>query len=382
MKKRLKNLRNFFIISLITLVLLELCSMLIISLFFNETYYNVANLRIFEQRNSDGIIRNQGADWVMPVKANYTEQWEYNDFSVTVKTNARGLRESFEVLDSTVDIAFFGDSFTFGHGVENQERYSAVFAQDSAFEGKKVVSFSYPNGWQPEHYEYYLRKHPDLKPELVIVGLYLGNDFDSDLNETHYDRTKNTLETPYRVISKEGYLRNRPDSYRFPIHPLIQYSSFVKLVVMQLNATAWRKHLFAETTLETNRLNSVELEKGALSFDNRALIALMEISNIIEKRGGNMMVLIIPQDYYFCKDKSTTHLQPELKEERKALLEGPNLLKSTQKALDSLKIDYFNSASILEASDYFELDVHWSPKGHHKIGKALAAFLKNKKANE
>lgn len=378
MKKNLRKIRNFLIISGITLLLLELCSMLILALFFNEQVYNVANLRIFERSTANGVIDNQGADWVMPVKSNIEEKWNYNDFQVTVKTNNRGLRESFEVIDDAVDIAFFGDSFTFGHGVENDERYSYQFAEDSNFINKKVVSFSYPNGWQPEHYEYYLKKHPNLKPEHTIIGLYLGNDFDSDLNETIYDRENLEISTPYRVISKEGFLRNRPDSYRFPINPLIHYSSFIKLVVIQLNATTLRENLFADKAVETNRLNNIALEKGELKENNRALIALQEIKILLQERGSQLRVLLIPQDYYFCKDKASAHIHPDLAKDRSALIEGNNLLKATKKALEKLEIDYFDPSPILEANDYFEIDVHWSAQGHQKIGKALAKHLKTK----
>lgn len=378
MKKILLKIRNFLIISVITILLLELCSMLILALFFNEQVYNVANLRIFERTTANGVIDNQGADWVMPVKPNLEENWNYNDFQVTVKTNNRGLRESFEVIDDAVDIAFFGDSFTFGHGVENEERYSYQFAQDPNFINKKVVSFSYPNGWQPEHYEYYLKKHPNLKPEHSIIGLYLGNDFDSDLNETIYDRESLEISTPYRVVSKEGFLRNRPDIYRFPINPLIHYSSFVKLVVIQLNATTLRENLFADKAVETNRLNNIALEKGELEEDNRALIALQEIKTLLQERGSQLTVLIIPQDYYFCKDKASAHIHPDLAKQRSALIEGNNLLKATKKALEKLEIDYFDPSSILEATDYFKIDVHWSAQGHQKIGKALAKHLAEK----
>ena len=371
------KLKSYIIIGLTTVLLLEICSFFLFQHYYQEQIYNVANLRIFKRMTRDGVIRNAGAAWVMPVKENSEVDWHYNDFSVKIKTNGRGLRESFEVVDSAVDIAFLGDSFTFGHGVENDQRYSHVFSREAAFLNKKAVNFSYPNGWQPEHYEYFLRKSPTLKPEKVIVGLYLGNDLDSDLAETIYDREALTLETPYRVVSEEGYLRNRPDSYRFPIHPLIEYSYFVKLLALRLNNSSWRANLFAEKALETNRLNRISLEKGEEDLtNNRALVALREIKKIVEARGGQLTVLIIPQDFYFCDNKATAHLNPELLPSVAALRNGNNLLKMTRAALENSGIDYFDPSSVLKPEHYFSIDIHWSAAGHEVVGKALANHLK------
>ncbi len=346
--------------------------MFIIAVWFNENTYNVANLRIFKKTNADGIIYNEGAAWVMPVKENNLTEWQYLDFKVTVKTNSRGLREDFEVKDNETDIAFFGDSFTFGHGVEGQEKYSTVLSKQDAFKNYKVVNFSYPNGWQPEHYEYFFKKSPDLKPKLAVVGLYLGNDFDSDPNETIYNRDSCILKTPYRMVSKEGYLRNRPDIYRFPLFPLVKYSSFVKLVLIKLNATALRKYLYADISKTTNRLNSAEIENGtALNGQNRAILALKEIKKTVEARGGKLVVLIIPQDYYFCADKASIHIDQNLKKELNELISGDNILKKTKLVLSEADIDFFDPSTFLNADHYFKMmfigirqgiklsEIHW-----------------------
>ena len=99
-----------------------------------------------------------------------------------------------------------GDSFTFGHGVNVYDRYSNVTARQ--YPEMTIVSLSYNNGFQPEHYEYFLDRHPEISPKILFIGLYLGNDLDSDLNETRIERASDgkilQLELPYRDVYR-GY---------------------------------------------------------------------------------------------------------------------------------------------------------------------------------
>jgi hypothetical protein len=53
---------------------------------------------------------------VFKAKANYRGQWP--GFNVSVRTNSQGYREDFDFKDKDVDVAFMGDSFTFGWGVD------------------------------------------------------------------------------------------------------------------------------------------------------------------------------------------------------------------------------------------------------------------------
>ncbi|MEZ5469483.1 MAG: hypothetical protein R3F18_17705 [Lysobacterales bacterium] len=64
------KLKSYIIIGLTTVLLLEICSFFLFQHYYQEQIYNVANLRIFKRMTRDGVIRNAGAAWVMPVKEN------------------------------------------------------------------------------------------------------------------------------------------------------------------------------------------------------------------------------------------------------------------------------------------------------------------------
>src|SRR5215831_17000147 len=67
-------------------------------------------------------------DSVFTLKRNYTQRWRTDDFDVVVATNSDGFREDKDFSLKDLDVAFFGDSFTFGWGVNNDQKYTNIFA--------------------------------------------------------------------------------------------------------------------------------------------------------------------------------------------------------------------------------------------------------------
>lgn len=375
----LKKAKNVAIILTITIVLFELVSFIILNTFSGRKEQSSSGLSIFEKTNNKGYIEVTKS-WVLPVKRNYTFQWTTSEFNVTVHTNDNGFREMFEVDNADVDIAFFGDSFSFGHGVEDNQRYSYIFSQNAFFSKYKVVNFSYLNGSQPEHYECYLRNNFDLHPKHVIIGLYLGNDLDSDIDETVYDFKTNKLTLPHRLISDNGTLRNNPGDYKFPINHFIDVSYFFTFFVKMINRTHYRAYLF-KPTIHPNHPNNVKLELGKEDLTrNRAILSLIRIQKLLIERGSKLTILLIPQNYFFISNFETAHIHihGDLKNRIFEVKQGNNILKATKIVLSELNIDYFDPSKILNQQHYFKKDAHWNASGHNVIGYELANYIKDK----
>src|SRR5262249_25103823 len=85
------------------------------------------------------------------------------------------------------------------------------------FPDRKIASLAYASGFQPEHYEFYFNSHHALAPKLVVVGLYLGNDLESDVRETWIHKSQDgridDIRLPYRGVFR-GELVNA-SNYRF-----------------------------------------------------------------------------------------------------------------------------------------------------------------------
>lgn len=374
LKKLWKNIKNLLVISIITLVLLELASIAILHL-RNKNTNQAGGLNIFRQTTESGeIVPTQ--TYVLPVRDNLDISWSSPEFTVNVTTNSKGFRENFEFEHKDVDVAFFGDSFTFGHGVNNDGRYSYVFAQQPPFNDSVVVNYSYINGWEPEHYEYYIRNNKELHPKHLIVGLYLGNDLDADVEETEYDPGTNKLKLLERYIYKDGNLMNNPDVYRFPFNKLIGISSFVKLTLSKLNTNkSLRKYLFKEHKI-TNAPNRASLESGQEDLSqNRAMMSLRRIDSIVAARGGKFTVLLIPQNFLIAPGVKNPHINDSLKNKTEELRTGNNIKTAVISKFREWNIDYYDPTSTLSLENYLVLDGHWNASGHRIAGEGLARYL-------
>lgn len=127
---------------------------------------------------------------------------------------------SVEKKTGTSRIAFIGDSMTFGQGVSFDFAYPFRVAKTL---GAEIINASMV-GAGPDWY--YLRLKESLlpyRPDVVVVGLYVGN----DLSDTVYFRAKGTdgnrlptaITTPYEYVDTDGVRRSTstPLRYRIPI---------------------------------------------------------------------------------------------------------------------------------------------------------------------
>lgn len=258
--------------------------------------------------------------------------------------------------------------------MEVSQRYSNIYASRLSSK-EKVSSLSYKNGFQPEHYEYYFRNNNNLRPRKVIVGLYAGNDLGSDLEETLYDYSSNKLELPYRKIFLRGQIGNAPSVYIFPLNKLADQSSFVELFLKVIGKTPFRPYLFRQGFEGPNSPNSIELERGHTNLiDNRAVKSLVRLRGLVEERGGRLLIVLIPQNFYFGDDNP--HINSKLKNQLTDIRSGNNLLNNLVMVCGNLRLECLDARPFLSRDSYFSADAHWNSKGHANIGIALSNYLK------
>lgn len=356
--------RTVLIVAAVTIALCEAASFLAL-----RFLRPAASLPIYEDRLvSDGRVT--------AVRGNLNHRWRTSEFDVTIRTNSGGYREDFEFRLADVEFAFMGDSFTFGHGVEVSERYTNLFSNrlKGRIDPAHVVSLGRNDGFQPEHYEYFLRKHPDLRPKFVVVGLYLGNDLEPDVRETRFDRQSLTIDLPYRAVENGQVTSTAP--YRIPgFRTLVGISQTARLFAVTLNQTAYRKYLFANDAVQPNAHNSDAVEFGLFNeFSQRAFDSLVNIADLSRERGGRLVVMLIPQNFYAGAVR-VPHLAPALWPRIPEILAKGGLRNAVVERCKDLGLDCIDAGTVMSAGDFFPGDAHWNKEGHRKAADLLYDYF-------
>lgn len=269
----------------------------------------------------------------------------------------------------TSEIAMFGDSFTNGHGVQGDERFSWIVHKKC---GTPVFNASYANGFTVEHYDYFIKSNPWLKPKIAIINLFTSNDLDADLHET-YISTKHPelISLPSRAISKSGNLISYLDIEEFPARQalfLARHSSAGRWLLEKIKSYQHKKGSIPIA----NKANSKALYiDGTISADAKARTtdSLTSISRhlLTRRKDAKVIVAVIPD--------SLTDLN-----ENRMKANNKNIIKQLQseiaKTTSRKNISFINMADHLESSNFFRLDRHYNSSGHKKHAEQLVKYLK------
>ena len=161
MKKLIFRCLLFVFIAVLSAAALELAIRIFLPM------YNPSGMLEF-RRNTDGIT--------LGIKNFSGHQWtNTGDYNVSVEINRCGFRDAKDLRNSKeTDVFVVGDSFGFGHGVEEEKRYSNVL---QGMMDKSVYNISI-NGADMDSYEdlieYAKRNGATIKN--IIIGVSMEND--------------------------------------------------------------------------------------------------------------------------------------------------------------------------------------------------------------
>ena len=117
----------------------------------------------------------------------YKQKWQIYDpnsqaryqtveFDYYANLNSFGFRDREVPIEKieTYRILCFGDSWTFGWGVNVEDSWPKILEQyliDNGFHNIEVINCGYPGQYTRKYYEYIKKVVPVLKPDLVLVGV-------------------------------------------------------------------------------------------------------------------------------------------------------------------------------------------------------------------
>ena len=272
-------------------------------------------------------------------------QWKNTgDFDVGVRFNRYGLRDARDVATAgPKDVLALGDSFTFGWGVEETERFGDRL---EALTGRRVFNVAVPTDLNG--YVRLLRYAQELgaRPGHVVLGVCLENDL----------RTYREGETPLeRTESLSALQKLRRGARR-----LWRRTALRALVTTAVHASAPLERLAVRAGLVRDQIEGI----GRLPCDPTALepsvARVREIS-----RAARTTVLLIPS---------------------RGLWTGPGRESSRcvhdrfVAALVQEGVDVVDPRPAFEATGdplalHFAKDPHWTPRGHDVAARLLAARL-------
>ena len=160
MKHWLQNIGLLGFSALSCLILCELCVR-----YFFSTYDPTTMIKFYvtEEGFPLGKKNSSGHQWM-----------KAGDFDVTVRFNQYGLRDEKDLQRSTKDDIFVvGDSFSFGHGVDEHQRYSNILEEFSKI---PVYNISIPTNFDGYEKLTAYAKRQGATIHTLLVGICMEND--------------------------------------------------------------------------------------------------------------------------------------------------------------------------------------------------------------
>ena len=98
------------------------------------------------------------------------------------------------------------------------------------------------------------------------------------------------------------------------------------------------------------------------------------IASIVEKRNGELHVLLIPQNYLTGNVKYP-HIGYKLTPILNKIRLKNGLMNALLKLYKEEKLNCHDLSKVLTSDDYFEKDAHWNERGHEKVGKYVSEIV-------
>lgn len=318
-----------------------------------------------------------------------------------IRTNSRGLREDREIdFDGAKQwrALVFGDSFTFGNGVEGNETYvrksESVLNAGRAQATVQLVNFGVSAHGPGLEYLYYLEEGRKYRHDAVIVGVFLGNDVADDQRDGAYVLEGDDLVFRPAEIGWKKRLTENP-VYQWLVdrsHLLIFVRNRVAALVNrernQDQEQLIRGAMQGSAEVSSHEGNHVPIGTGS-ALEQSGNVAwegeqfqltrriYAEFLRTVRGRSATFLLLLLPtreQIERVAGEADVPDVFALADPTREMLLEFCSETSAT--CLDLLPIFAQEVTTDIRATDYFiPGDFHYNARGHAVVAQALALEL-------
>lgn len=303
------------------------------------------------------------------------------EFNIPIRINSLGYRDNEFPLKKTarLRILAIGDSFTFGYAGTAAEAYPNVVERELRTrlgeDDIEVINAGFAACQYPDTYYLYLKNSGlALAPDIITVGLFVGNDLDHDLAgenawpEVDGDglpvRIQNTLA---HVESGYWVSRNRSLRYRLPV---VRDSHLAQALISLLRAAGPEKPRTFNQWMY--RKDYEPRTDEAVAKVEKLLLAMAALAR---ERGIPLVFIVMPtreqvypENYDFSADAFMAGY--ELDKPQRLLAEF-----FERNALTWLDLTPAFRQAPHDTMLYYALDQHWNERGNALAGRAIAEFL-------
>ena len=294
-------------------------------------------------------FQNKGDNLIL-APANFEgRQWRSSgDFNVEININSYGFRDTKDLKESTSkDLFVIGDSFCFGHGVEEEERFSNKL-QELLADTIRIYNIGI-SGSHVKNYEKqiaYAKEH-GANVKNIVLGIFMGNDI-----YNYEDLKESRIETPLdsKKAGLKEWLFTNTSLYNFIAYRIQSVESIrnflVKVGLAIDPANSFPQIAFGEEKLRSTA-NQVEL---IVKNHNHLVVIIPVITNWI---GEERETILKEHDYFI------------------SLLREKNI-----RTLD-MKV-FFEKETKNPAKDFhFKNDAHWNRDAHQLAAEAIYKAWQN-----
>ena len=291
---------------------------------------------------------------------------EYDYVIRTGEMNSIGYRlhdQSPEAAENTGTVWCFGDSFTFGFGMDEDKTYPALLSVN----GYRGINLGVPGFTLLQ--EYLLFKHhyerADRKPDIVVFSIFWGNDITEHEFVSKKTGEKTTSkEDPLAHVGLIGRAAVRADEF-------IQARSALYRLITERGKSIARSPEYDFSVpegvyIQPHHLEGIDLD--SLPY-NLVVDFLEEAKHLtFEDYPCRFYILLFPSKEMILLARSN----PEKIEK---INEVSALLKEALKGRKVKVIDYFQPALQSQAPVFYPVDTHFNEQGHKMVTEILLEDL-------
>ena len=357
--------------------------LLLLSTAFALVLAEIVLSRLFPQRTVNQYLEDRPAMFrandalFMDMKPGFTGYLKEEEFRTDVSINSLGYRQGEFDLERGAEqrVLVVGDSFTFGFGVEERDGYVQVMERtlnEQASPPVETINAGVPAWWTDAYYVYLKTRGLALNPNVVVLGLFMGNDIDA--RDARYaiwpevdDEGLPLAVTSERVRIEDGHRVRSKRRARWKI-PVLRNSHLFQLLYSSGKniGRLFSPKVQASTLYESTYSEETE---AIITKVQKLILGMAEDTHGI---GAQFVVAMIPERQQVYPGRKSAALALDLAKPHR--LFAGFLAQHAIPTIDLLPV----MRAAAETSDedlYYTKDSHFTRTGYRAAGEAIGRFL-------